>query len=66
MTSETIEIEKYKIVWMYLPEKKIPSTQAKATSLSANELKLHVVPNKMQKEIYASSNRCHYSPEYSK
>lgn len=26
----------------YLPEKKMPSTQAKATSLSANVLVLHV------------------------
>lgn len=26
----------------YLPEKKMPSTQAKATSLSANELELHI------------------------
>lgn len=31
----------------YLPEKKIPSTQAKPTSLSANESELHMGHNEM-------------------
>lgn len=30
----------------YLPEKKIPSTHANATSLSANEFELHIIQNK--------------------
>lgn len=45
---------------LYLPEKKIPSTHAKATSLSANELELRIDISK----CLINCNNCIFQSHY--